>query len=323
MESPKTVAIIGAGESGLVSAKYMLENGLEPTIIEKSTFVGGLWNSNCSSSPSSSWKSLKTNISRYTTCFSDFAWPANISSIFPTQNEMKIYLEEYCAHFIPIQYLQLDSIVTSIQKNSSSSSNSDLTAWTVKYNSKGHEYIKSFDFVIIATGFFSKPYIPSSISMSNKPGTGTVDQANANGMMIIHSGDYISPEQFKGKSVIVVGASFSSAEISSEISTQAKSVINVASKPFWAIPRFIPLEPENPATPFFPLDLVFYKRPADHKSIKELIFKTELDYERSNKYFNQLYGPESNNNGNFKRPSADLPEFVAVTDNYLSGLRSG
>ena len=41
--SAKTVAIIGAGSSGCCAAKYCIENGLNPTIFEKSKYPGGLW----------------------------------------------------------------------------------------------------------------------------------------------------------------------------------------------------------------------------------------------------------------------------------------
>jgi len=43
MVSDKTVAIIGAGSSGSCAAKYCIENGLNPTIFEKSKYPGGLW----------------------------------------------------------------------------------------------------------------------------------------------------------------------------------------------------------------------------------------------------------------------------------------
>lgn len=37
------VAVIGAGPSGLVSAKYALEHGFKVTVFEQSEEVGGIW----------------------------------------------------------------------------------------------------------------------------------------------------------------------------------------------------------------------------------------------------------------------------------------
>lgn len=39
----KTVAIVGAGISGLAAIRCCLEEGLEPTCFERSNDVGGLW----------------------------------------------------------------------------------------------------------------------------------------------------------------------------------------------------------------------------------------------------------------------------------------
>lgn len=54
-ESPiKTVAIIGAGSSGLVSAKYALGQGYDVTIYEQNEQLGGIW-----------WFTNETGLNRY------------------------------------------------------------------------------------------------------------------------------------------------------------------------------------------------------------------------------------------------------------------
>lgn len=58
----KRVAIIGAGSSGLVCAKYALENDLLPVVYESSNQVGGLW----SAKDTAIWEGLHSNISKYT-----------------------------------------------------------------------------------------------------------------------------------------------------------------------------------------------------------------------------------------------------------------
>ncbi|CAM6103566.1 unnamed protein product [Calypogeia fissa] len=92
----KMVAVIGAGPSGLVAAKSMLEVGLSPVVFDKAPWIGGLWNPNSKQC----WDTLKTNISRHSCCFSDFPWDSELP-LFPSQRQMFEYLEGYANKFIP------------------------------------------------------------------------------------------------------------------------------------------------------------------------------------------------------------------------------
>lgn len=77
---PKTVAIIGGGAGGLVSCKEALANGLAPTVFEKNSQIGGIWNQEYGYT----WDSMITNFSYFRCMFSDFNWPAN-SELFQTR----------------------------------------------------------------------------------------------------------------------------------------------------------------------------------------------------------------------------------------------
>ena len=52
----KTVAIIGAGASGLAVAKVLLEDGFDITLFERHQTLGGVW------SPDVAYVNLKTQI---------------------------------------------------------------------------------------------------------------------------------------------------------------------------------------------------------------------------------------------------------------------
>jgi cation diffusion facilitator CzcD-associated flavoprotein CzcO len=43
MEKLKTVAIVGAGPSGLVSAKVLLDDGFDVTLFDRQRELGGIW----------------------------------------------------------------------------------------------------------------------------------------------------------------------------------------------------------------------------------------------------------------------------------------
>ena len=39
------VAIVGAGPSGLISCKYLVQLGISPTVFDLESDIGGMWNS--------------------------------------------------------------------------------------------------------------------------------------------------------------------------------------------------------------------------------------------------------------------------------------
>lgn len=41
--APKNIAIIGTGPSGLVAAKYAIEQGFNVTVYEQNDVIGGVW----------------------------------------------------------------------------------------------------------------------------------------------------------------------------------------------------------------------------------------------------------------------------------------
>ena len=64
------VAVIGAGPSGLVAAKSLQEEGLEPVVFEQADGVGGQWYG--PSAHSGVWLGMRANTSKTLDAFSDF-----------------------------------------------------------------------------------------------------------------------------------------------------------------------------------------------------------------------------------------------------------
>ena len=79
----KTVAIVGAGVSGLSAIKCCIDEGLRPSCFERSSELGGLWY--YTADPLSEGRicvsaTTTTNVSKEMIAFSDFPMPKQASN---------------------------------------------------------------------------------------------------------------------------------------------------------------------------------------------------------------------------------------------------
>ncbi|CAI5941845.1 unnamed protein product [Closterium sp. NIES-65] len=309
----KRVAVIGAGPAGLASAKYLLEAGLQPTLFEKAGSIGGLWRqgipseggeaieeescskpaARASDGAPACWAGMMTNLSRFTCSFSDHPW-ADDAPLFPSQAQP--------------QALRLNARVSRVALL-------DDGKWSVQVDQDGRQQNPEvFDSLVVASGFFEKAHIP------NMPGA---DAAAAAGVLI-HSADCRSSDAFAGKKVVVVGASFSGVDIAADVASKASEVIHVITKPFWLLPRFLPADPSDPASPFLPLDLCFYRR-ASRPSPSLVTLRSEEARCAANKYMRALCGDQ----GKLLCPELGVSSsdsehpFVAIADRYGPMVQQG
>ncbi|KAH0618206.1 hypothetical protein JD844_017216 [Phrynosoma platyrhinos] len=103
----RSVAIIGAGVSGLASIKSCLEEGLEPTCFEKSDDIGGLWR--FTESPeecrASIYPSVFTNSCKEMMCYPDFPFPEDFPN-YMHNTKLQEYIKMYAKHFDLVKYIQ-------------------------------------------------------------------------------------------------------------------------------------------------------------------------------------------------------------------------
>jgi len=231
----KTIAIIGAGPSGLVAAKEAWEAGLLPTVFEKAEDIGGLWRPNTGLV----WDSLMTNISRHTCRFSDFAWGdveddagEGCSDLFPSAKKVHEYLHRYMAkHSYIKDRLHLNTEVVRVERplpqktgeqgeEGSAEQRSETGAeqqiqgkWVVRVLTRAKKSCSPFsssalsresasrarsylfDFVATTSGIFSRPKFP----LDSLPGLKRCMEANPR--TITHAATYRNPTNFAGGDV--------------------------------------------------------------------------------------------------------------------------
>jgi dimethylaniline monooxygenase (N-oxide forming) len=209
------IAIIGAGVAGLVAAKEALAVGLIPVIFEKASDLGGVWRQQ----DGLAWPGMQVNISRYTSVFSDFPWPDSAPD-FPLRESVYEYLYHYATHFKLHEHIQYGREIILIDQVDGK--------WEINWKENNQIHTESFDGVIIASGKFCKPVMP------------TINGLNYFQGEKIHSAVYRSAQHYKNKRVLIVGNSHSGTSIAEEVAKTADFVTHVFNQPRLLLPRYLP-----------------------------------------------------------------------------------
>ena len=140
-----TVAVIGAGPGGLVAARWLLSQGFEVTIYEQAPMLGGQWTA--LEGRSGVWPTMHTNTSRIMTAFSDLEHDSDV--VYPSNRDILDYLHRYAATFGLTPRIRFGNRVELLQR--------DGARWLVDHD----DGTDSFDRVVVASGRFHSPAIPS------------------------------------------------------------------------------------------------------------------------------------------------------------------
>ena len=217
----RRIAVIGAGASGLVAAKCLLEEGLEPMVYEQSPQIGGLWNydETLPNGGGVMYRSLRTNTSKHTMAFSDFPLTESAPD-FPSHCEVLQYLCDYATHFGLHTYLQLNTVVESVEPKAQGQ-------WTVCTRSGERVSTETFEAVLVCSGRDCSP------QLVHPPGAETFKGS------FLHSSSYKGPEEFAGKRIVVAGVGSSGVDIATELSKVAESLYLSTEHGAWFIPRYV------------------------------------------------------------------------------------
>ena len=202
------VTVIGAGWSGLMACKYMLEFGLTVTTLEKRSEVGGLWCYSEDPNIVTVMRTTKTTSSSSVTEMSDFPMPEEIG-YFPKHADIFTYLKSYCDKFKLWPHIRLNHGVKSVEKREN--------IWRIECENGS---LFTSKFLILCTGCVQKP---------NRVLEQTLLKDFAG--KIYHSSELKSfvPEH-KGKRVMLIGGGETASDVVEEWCDNVDRLI-------WSIPR--------------------------------------------------------------------------------------
>lgn len=226
------VAVIGAGAAGLCAAKHLLEVGLDVTVFEIGTQVGGLWCYQNDSGRSSAYRTLHINTAKNVTNFRDYPFADEVQR-FPSHKDMHAYLESYAKHFGVMEHIRFNAEVTSLTPQFQRGK--EAPRWQV--DTADGESLQ-FDAVCVCTGHLTKP---NHVPEFRDSFTGTY----------LHSHDYQEPEPMVGKRVCVVGVGNSALDVASDVCVTAKRCVLVARSGVWIAPKLVFGVPFTDITDYF------------------------------------------------------------------------
>jgi len=302
-----TVAVIGAGASGLVTARELLRQGFDVTIFEQSEHVGGLWvyDPEIESDGlgthkekrvhSSLYSSLRTNLPRDIMAFSDYTFDSDGGGLnqwprFPHHTQVRAYLNNFARDFNLVEKIQFNTQVIRQEYETSSSKITLHLSCDTGPNKTFTE--KSFDAVAVCNGHFSQPRVPDLSGMNHFSGE------------LLHSHNYRQPDSFKNQRVAVFGVSASGVDIAREIATQASEV-------YWCGDTFNQFEGEAITDPE-QKNLHLFSCPTGADANGNITFKKNTQKPIDTFIYATGY--------HYNFPFIKQEEIVSVEDNYVSPL---
>ena len=212
------VCVIGAGSSGIATAKILNERGIDFDCFELSDRVGGNWVWGNTNGLSASYTSLHINTSRKRMEFSDFPMPEHLPE-FARHDQIAKYFDDYVDHFGFRDRITFGVGVDHVEPLDEDGFDVTLTTGETRH----------YDAVCVANGHHWDPRWPEPAF----PGSDTFEGEQ------IHSHEYIDESQLQGKRVVVVGMGNSAMDIAVDASYHSEATWLSARSGVHVIPKYV------------------------------------------------------------------------------------
>lgn len=217
MTLPTRYLIIGAGPSGLIAARAFRRYGIEVDIIERHTGLGGLWDIDNPGSPM--YESCSMISSRVAGGFVGFPMSSDLP-MYPRWSDLYAYIQEFAHEYGLDELCEFGVSVESADPVDTA----EGRFWRVSLsNGETREYRGIYS----AIGTQWLPQMPQIEGLDTFSGRA------------IHAKDYRSPDELRGKRVLVVGAGNSGVDIASDAAFHADAAFLSTRRPYYFFPKQI------------------------------------------------------------------------------------
>ncbi|ALU73321.1 monooxygenase (plasmid) [Rhodococcus erythropolis R138] len=207
------VCIIGAGPSGLVTARQLRSAGVPFDVFEKHSDVGGIWDMDNPGSPI--YRTAHFISSRYSSGFYGSPMPESYPD-YPSWKNIRDYIRRFAADEKLYEHITFN---TSVERTELS----DDGTWTVTVGGQRRRYRA----LVVATGVTWHENVPHLPGQETFTGT------------ILHSREYVDSSIFSNKNVLVIGAGNSGVDIACDAAVSAEKAFLSVRRGYRFIPKHI------------------------------------------------------------------------------------
>jgi dimethylaniline monooxygenase (N-oxide forming) len=215
MKANQTVGIIGAGVSGLVTAKTMLEHGFRVVVFEREAELGGVWAS------TRRYPNVTTQNTRDTYTFSDFPMPKHYPE-WPTGEQVQTYLTNYARQFGVLPFIRFSTSVGKVEPLDGGAG-----GWVLHTRQHGQPAQTHVQFLVVCNGVFCEPNMPFIPGRAYFKGT------------VLHSTEFRQHhlDAARQQRVVVVGFAKSAHDILAQVSSVSQQPVCIYRTAKWKMPR--------------------------------------------------------------------------------------
>lgn len=214
---PTTYCIIGAGPVGLMAARAFLSQGVEVDIIERHHRVGGIWDMENPGTPM--YESCSMITSRISGGFVDFPMAEDLP-MYPKWSDLFQYIQDFAHEYYLDERCEFGLSVVRAEPVDTEAGR----YWEVELSNGD---VRAYRGVFAAVGSQWYPMTPEIEGLDTFTGRA------------MHSKEYRSPDELRGKRVLVVGAGNSGVDIASDAAFHADQAFLSTRRPYPVLPKQI------------------------------------------------------------------------------------
>lgn len=209
-DRPFSVAIIGAGMSGILATHRLRQAGIDVVVFEKNHDVGGTWLEN-------TYPGCRVDVSNHVYSYS-FAQRIDWPYYFSPQPELLEYFRTCADEFGVREHVRFGHEVTAMTWSD------DDRMWTVEIDGPDGEMTHEFHAVISAVGQLNRPNMPTIEGMDTFAGPS------------FHSARWDHDVDLDDKHVVVIGAGASAVQFVPHVAERAAHLTVLQRTPNWFVP---------------------------------------------------------------------------------------